>query len=261
MKVRLEYRKAKLCIFLIQVMLVLSGMGCGHQVKRIMARYPNGNASTILIYPDSWDTNSYEMTNYYPDGKIFKVAQIKNGKYVGKKVTYFENGNVSQIDSLFNPCARHTKEWDGLLFRFNENGTISQEFTVKKGIFDGLFRQYSDSGVLIKEYYLVNDSIKNGLYEEFYRNGRVSLKLNYSNNTLTGLAYFFDPNADTSKYYGFRNNFRTFPYKRWLRDGQTMTGDVEDSAEKVIVWKWYDKNGVEFKREKSVGIREDYFIP
>ena len=240
---------------------MLSGIGCGHKGKKVVARYANGSLAAVKSYPDENDTTTYRLTNYYPDGKIFKTGQIQNGKYIGNKITYFENGKISQIDSLFHPCPRFIKEWDGILFRFNENGTISQEFTVKMGLFDGLFKQYNDSGLLIKDYYLVNDSIKNGLYEEFYATGRVSLRLNYSNNMLNGLAYFFDPNGDTSKYYGFKNNYMTFPYKRWLGNGQTMTGEVEDSAKKVFVWKWYDKNGIELKREKSIGVREDYFVP
>ncbi|HET6256756.1 MAG TPA: hypothetical protein VFE32_21975 [Puia sp.] len=260
MKKKPMHIQEKLCIFSIEAILMLSGIGCTHQVKRVVARYANGKAASVLVYPDSNDTTTYEMTNYFPDGNIFKVAQIRNGKYVGKKVTYFESGKVSQVDSLFHPCNRFTKEWDGMLFRFNENGTISQEYTVKKGLFDGLFRQYSDTGVLIKQYFLVDDSVKNGFYEEFYKNGRVSLKLNYNNDTLDGLAYFFDPNGDTIRYYNFRNNKMTFPYKRWLQDGQTMTGDIEDSAKKLVVWKWFDKNGNELKKEISIGIKEDYFI-
>jgi antitoxin component YwqK of YwqJK toxin-antitoxin module len=262
MNTRLFFGKAKLYIFSIEVILMLSGIGCTHQVKRVMATYSNGNASSILVYPDGRDTTTFEITNYYPDGKIFKHGQIRNGKYVGKKVTYFENGRVYQIDSLFYPSPRHAKEWGGLLFRFNENGTISQEYTVKNGLFNGLFRQYSDSGVLIKEYYLKDDSIKNGLYQEFYKNGRVSLKLNYIENVLDGMAYFFEPNGDTVKYYNFKNNRMIFPYKRWLEGGQTITGTVIDSARKVVVWKWYDKNGRELKREKNIGvINVDYFIP
>lgn len=252
MKTTIARKSVRRSSIVIIAVLLLSGTQCTHQKTKVETRYKNGNPFAVITFPDIKDTSTYEMTNYYPNGKLYKVAHIENGNYVGKKVTYFQTGKVMQIDSLFKPCARHSHNWDGILLRFNENGTISQRYTVKNGLFNGLFRQFSDSGVLIKQYFIVEDSIKNGLYEEFYKNGQVSVRLNYSNNLIEGLAYFFNENGDTVKYYNFRHNLMTFPYKRWLGDGRTITGVVEDSTRKIVVWKWNDRNGTELKRKRKL---------
>lgn len=49
--------------------------------------------------------------------------------------------------------------------------------------------------------------------------------------------------------------------KRWLKDGQTVIGEFEDSVKKIVVWKWYDKDGQVFKSHKGFGIKEGYYIP
>lgn len=253
--------KARITLFSGAIILFLLGISCTRKGKKVVDRYRDGNVFAVCVYPDTEDTTTFELLNYYPDGKIFKEGEIKNDEYVGNKVSYYESGKISQIDSLFYPQARHDPKWNGILTRYNQNGTLSQQFFVKNGLFNGPCYQYGSNGVLIKEYNLIEDSVKDGLYEEFYDNGKVSLKFNYTKNVLNGIAYFFDTTGDTIKYYYFKNNLLSYPYKRWLKDGQTIIGEFEDSVRKRVVWKWYDKNGEVLKQQKGFGIKEGYYIP
>ena len=68
---------------------------------------------------------------------------------------------------------------DEILLRYNENGTLSQRFCVKSGSFNGVSKHYNSNGVLVKEYYLIDDCIKDGEYKEFYENGNVLMR-NYA---------------------------------------------------------------------------------
>ena len=176
-----------------------------------------------------------------------KEATIKNGEYVGEKITYFHNGKIYQIDSMSQPCRMDVNACDGVLIRFNENGTISQHFTIKNGYFNGVSQHYDGHGKLVKEYYLLNDSIKDGMYKEFYDNGKTSRLASYRNDTLIGYEYFFKENGDTIKYYNHYKGDLDFPYKKWLDNGHILLGNYGDKTSKYVVWKWYDKTGKEIK--------------
>lgn len=222
-------------------------MSCKNELKKIITKYPNGNTRSVLEYSDSQDTLNFSIKNYYPDGGIQSEAVVANGKYVGEKIIYFENGKIYQIDSLSEPCERPTRVWNGVLIRFNKNGTLSQRYTVKNGHFNGLSKHFDANGILIKEYYLKNDSIKDGEYKEFWSNGKVSFATNFKNDTIADFQCFFNENGDTIKYHRVHNGLISFPYKEWLPDGRTLIGNHEENPRPIIIWKWFDKNGKEIR--------------
>jgi antitoxin component YwqK of YwqJK toxin-antitoxin module len=229
--------------YILLFILFIQTISCNGPTKKVMAKNRNGTPGVIYEYPDRSDTLNYLIKVYYPDGKIQKEAAIKNGKYVGEKITYFHNGKIYQIDSLSQPCEKELNDCDGTLIRFNENGTISQRFTVKEGNFNGLSQHYNGHGNLVKEYYLIQDSIKDGQYREYYDNGRISCLASYKNDTLEGYEYFFAENGDTVKYYNHYKGNLDFPYKKWLENGKILFGNYLDKDEKFVVWKWYRKTG------------------
>jgi hypothetical protein len=76
------------------------------------------------------------------------------------------------------------------------------------------------------------------------------------------MVYYFDSiNGDTTKYYHLNNGRLSYPYKQWLKDGGTVTGELEDSARKLVLWTWYDKDGKALKTRKGIGIKEGYYVP
>jgi antitoxin component YwqK of YwqJK toxin-antitoxin module len=217
-------------------------------MKKVIAKNKNGTPGIVFEYEDRNDTLNFDVKVYYPDGILQKEATIRQGKYVGRKMTYFHNGKPYQIDSLSQPCPINIDACDGAVIRYNENGSVSQRFTVKDGEFNGLSKHYDGRGKLIKEYILTHDSIKNGLYREFYDNGRISYLAYYSRDTLTGYEYFFKENGDTVKYYNHYKGVMSFPYKIWLDNGGTLYGEYKDSSMKEVVWKWLDKSNKEIKQ-------------
>ena len=235
-------------------------ISCKNEEKKIIKTYSNGNTSSVMEYPDDRDTLNFSIKNYYPDGMIKSEAVVVNGKYVGKKIIYFENGKIYQIDSLLQPCERPTQVWDGTLIRFNKNGTLSQRFTVRDGHFNGLSQHFDGNGILIKEYYLKNDTIKDGEYKEFWDNGKVSFKTNFKNDTVADFQVFFNKDGDSVKYHRVHNGMISFPYKEWLRDGQTLIGSYDEKPKPIIRWKWFDKNGKEI-RTKTVSPNKEIVVP
>jgi antitoxin component YwqK of YwqJK toxin-antitoxin module len=244
---------------LILLIAVTSFFGCKQKLVKVIAKTKSGRPAVVFEYPDGRDTLTYTIKVYYPDGKLHKEAQVREGKYVDKKITYFPSGRIYQIDSLSQPCDKQAYACDGILLRNNENGSISQRFEIKNGLINGLSKHYDGNGILVKAYYLKDDSIKDGEYFEYYNNGRVSRKASYRNDTLVGIEYFFDENGDTSKYYSHDAGQIDFPAKKWLQSGNVVYGTHFKGD--IVLWTWYDRNGKVLKREKVGPTKAGYVFP
>ena len=242
-------------------LLVLFIVSCKTEKKKIIARYPNGKTSQLIVYPDQADRSSCTIFNYFESGKVELKVTIENVKYVGKKIRYFPSGQVYQIDSLIEPCDTSSNGCDGTLLRYNENGTISQRYTVRNKIFNGMSQHFSGNGTLIKEYELKNGMIRNGVYREFYPNGKISFEGHFQNNTIVGFGYYFDEKGDTVKYHNHYNGVLSFPYKKWLDNGNILFGNYYDNSEKIVVWKWFNKNGKQIKSKIAYAKLEGFAAP
>lgn len=241
------------------IVLLCLFFSCKNRFVKVIATSKSGRPGIVYEYSDKEDTLSYKIKVYYPDGRIQKEATVMDGKYVGKKITYFHNGRIYQVDSLLYPCDKQYFVCDGILTRYNENGSISQEFTVRNGQFNGLSKHYDNNGRLVKTYYLKDDSIKDGDYFEYYSNGNIARKAKFENDTLVGLEFFFQQNGDTLKYYSHVDGQMNFPYKKWLGNGNTLYG-VHLKGEAVL-WTWQDKDGKVLKRQTILPSTSGYIIP
>jgi antitoxin component YwqK of YwqJK toxin-antitoxin module len=236
-------------------------MACDYKLKKISKKYPDGTAAIVYDYPDKRDTLNYEMKIYFPTGKIQQELKVEKGKIVGAPIYFYPDGKISEIDSLMQPASIPANSWNGTMTCFYENGKISGRFIVKNGDVNGLTQHYNENGVLVKEYFVINDSIKNGEYNEFYPDGKLLRKATYSNDTLVGTEYIFKENGDTLKYNDYHNGRSSFPFKKWLDNGNVLEGNYLDGKHKAVLWRWYDKNGKEIRRKIAYPIKGAYVHP
>jgi antitoxin component YwqK of YwqJK toxin-antitoxin module len=232
---------------------------CKSAGNRITERFPNGKPEVVHEMADRDDTLNYTLKVYYPDGQVKRVAQVVNGMYVGIITSYFGSGKIYEIDSLTAPCRTDLGNVDGNLTRYYENGNLCQKFSVKNGHFNGMSFHYDNKGTLAKMYTLLDDSIKNGIYKEFYDDGRVLRLATFHMDTLVGNEYIFKENGDTLKYYAHYQGQMDFPYKIWLDDGRTVYG--VRVGEVKVCWTWYDKNGHVMKKQIESPSPSGYTIP
>src|ERR1700722_12613428 len=218
-------------------------LSCRNSGIKIVSRYENGMVEVAYEFPNKHDTLNYTFKKYYPDGKINKIANVVNGKYSGEVLTYSVTGKIHEIDSVVEPCNVNPGRCDAILVRYYENGKISQRYIVKDGKLNGLTQQYNDRGILVKQYYLIDDSIKNGEYEEFYENGNVACKATYSMGKPAGTEYFFKENGDTGKYYQNYPWGKGYPAKEFHDDSTSLQVDYFGPKRTAALWKWFDKNG------------------
>ncbi|MCW3109988.1 MAG: phosphatidylinositol-4-phosphate 5-kinase [Segetibacter sp.] len=200
-----------------------------------------------IIYHDN-DTTSGKILTYYNSAKPYQEVTLQNNKYVGVKKTFFENGQISQIDSLSEPCDTAIESCDGIVVRYNENGTLSQRYQVKNHAHNGITWQYRNDGSLAKQYEIIDDTIKNGYYIEFYPNGKVANKMTFKNDTVVGMSFHFVQTGDTVKYCNHYNGYEDFPYKIWFDKNHSLMGIYTNENMKTVTWIWYE-NTREIKRK------------
>jgi antitoxin component YwqK of YwqJK toxin-antitoxin module len=234
-------------VFILLILFV--PVACKIARKRIVGRFPNGKVALIYYYPNKNDTLTFNSIEYYSSGQIHRRDSIQNGRVIGNSTIFYPNGKIYEIDSITNLPEIYGNRWDGKMTRYYENGNISEQFIIRKGIVDGLTRHYDESGILIKEYSL-KDTTKNGEYKEFYKNGQLSFETTYLKGVPVGFEYFFGEKGDTIKYYAINHMGEiSLPYKRWLANGEVLTGNFIDTSQNSAIWIWLTKDGKEFKRK------------
>lgn len=225
-------------------------MSCKTSIKKVIARFNDSTPAIVYEYPDQNDTSTYIYLDYHSNGRVRQKVSVRNNQIVGTPIKYYVSGKIFTIDSLYHSVNRYNDGWDGTKKRYDENGHMIAQFEVKKGIIQGLAKMFNVNGVLLKEYYLIQDSIKDGSYTEFYPNGAISVKATFKNGLLDGMMYYFEENGDTSKYYNRNKGDIAMPYKKWLNNGSTLYGHYADKSEKVVIWEWYNKEGKIIKKER-----------
>lgn len=260
-KMQIEQKNNSLLVCYLLLIIIICLFSCKNDYKKIVAMNRNGTPGLVYEYANKNDTANFKVKIYYPDGRLQKEGAVVNGKYVGEIITYFHNGKIYEMDSLSEPCDIDSSPCTGALSRYNENGTISQRFSVIHRHVSGLSQNYDGKGILVKEYYLTQDSIKNGEYREYYDNGKLLYKAIYKNDTVIGYSYFFKENGDTLKYFLNYKGAMDLPYKKWLDNGDILTGNFLDKTKQKAVWKWYDKNGKEVKRKIVYQTKEGFISP
>ena len=235
--------------YIIALLLTVQIFSCKRPGKKI-ERYKDGTIGIMYEYPDKTDTNTYTYVENYPNGRIHKRFNVQHNKIIGSPIIYYPGGTVYQVDSAFQPHDIYNPYWDGMTKRYYKNGLLQAELPVKKGVFEGLAKVFNENGILIKQYFLIQDSIRTGPYTEFYTNGTISVKAAYKNGLLDGMMYYFDEKGDTLKCYNTNKGEMVMPYKKWLDNGTILCGDYENDRGKTVIWKWYNKEGKLIKKER-----------
>jgi antitoxin component YwqK of YwqJK toxin-antitoxin module len=226
----------------------------------IVARYKNGNIKILNKYPDSKDTSTYISKVYFANGNLAQTVEFRNSMFVNKKITYFKNQNIYQIDSLYFPQSRENGNWSGQVTRYYANGNIAQQYFVKNSKTEGLFKNYNDSGKIWEEFEVI-DTIKNGVFTAYYDNGKKSYQTYYVMGKHTGMEYHFKKSGDTLDYGLYQDDKYRFPYKLWLKNGNTLVGNYFNKSETEVKWDWYDSSGRKVKTQIGHSFKGHFSVP
>lgn len=230
------------------------------EFKMVRETYSNGKTKVEFVYQNKEDKKSYIHKEYHENGKLSFIATVESGMFVGLKQTFNEDGKLMQVDSLTKPCELEFCCCDGLVKKYKANGKMEQSFENKNGVANGLVTFYNDSTEKPDIIYTYLNNKRNGAYISFYPSGKVFSKGTFKNDTLVGYQYFFKENGDTLKYNYSFNGKMDFPYKKWLDNGQVLTGYYSSEYEEVT-YVWYDKLGKEIKRQIANISGKNWVVP
>ncbi|GHC65889.1 toxin-antitoxin system YwqK family antitoxin [Ulvibacter litoralis] len=106
--------------------------------------YENGQMKVLQIFNlDTLSlTSSGVQTNYYPSGKIQAISNFDNEKSELK--LFYENGVKKETSSKRN------NKHHGYVIAYHENGLKMLEGYAKDGYYNGPFKFFNESGILIK---------------------------------------------------------------------------------------------------------------
>ena len=185
--------------FKIILILTLMLWGCKTQFKKVIDSYPNGKSKTEFVYLDKDDTSHYSIVSYFVNGKISFKGIVENGKFVGAKVNYYENGNFKQIDSLNDPCDLNECCCNGKVRKYFSNGKLDQTFENKNGIANGSVVLYdSDSTGILDAIGIFENGKRNGIQRSFYKSGKLHSSAMYKDDTLIGKVQYYKENGDST---------------------------------------------------------------
>ena len=232
------------------VLTIVLFFGCKTEVRETIEIFPNGKVEVEYVYSNKKNKDNYTIIEYFESGQIKFKGTVENGKFVGAKLNYYDNGNLREVDSIINPCELDFCCCDGTVFKYFRNGKLDQTFEMRNGVANGLVTIYDrDSlGIVINtiEY---KDDRKNGKEIVYFKLGSVYSISEFRNDTAVNYIYYFKENGDTSKYFFHFKGKRDFPVKKWLEDGVIFYANYIDSSYKNALYQWTDKDGNELKRE------------
>ncbi len=181
--------------------------------------FPNGQLRYIQSFTDN-ERDSI-ATSYYADGKLLSKFQYKEGVLEGPYEEYFFNGN------------------------------LERKGTYQKGSQSGENVDYWLNGKLFQKNIYDADGKKNGLSQEFDKDGAKYLEFDYKKGNI--IAYrIFDKTGKIVK--SGKKKRGDFQYDGLYADGTIRSSGLYDSkGGKEGVWKFYDKNG----KLESEGYYED----
>jgi antitoxin component YwqK of YwqJK toxin-antitoxin module len=189
--------------FIALAFLIVNLYSCKTESVEIESRYDNGQIKEQLITGLDSLPNGYVLKQIYYNEGILKCQGTKvNDSREGKWNCYYKNGEL-EWSATYKNGREH-----GLTKCYYPNGTWKKS-NVANGQFEGQSTEYNYDS-LTQEHYFVEGQYRNGLEHGLwiskYMNGKLMSKTNYINGSKEGQFEQFHKNGNISVKGQFRNN-------------------------------------------------------
>jgi antitoxin component YwqK of YwqJK toxin-antitoxin module len=183
------------------ILILIFFFSCKTEYRKVIDSYSYGKIKEEFVYPDKKDTSKYTILDYFKNGKISFQGTVENGKFVGAKLSYYDNGSLKQVDSIINTCDLDFCCCDGKVFKYYSNGKLDQTFENRNGVTNGLVTlYYSDSSGILDMIGTFKNGKSNGLSKGFYKSGKLHSIAMYKDDSLINIHYFKENGDTTNKY-------------------------------------------------------------
>jgi antitoxin component YwqK of YwqJK toxin-antitoxin module len=187
--------------------------------------------------------NKLEISNgmvvyFFNEGSIVKsFGKYVNGKKTGVWTYYTPEGYLDQIDEII---------WEGeKTQRINTKnysiyGLLKSQKTSVNGVDVGLYKEYDENGVLIKEFELSNKGEIVGEIKLYHNTGNLNQKFSIVNNKFSdGVFSTYDKFGYLDFVQSYKNDQKEGVYKEYYRNGQLFATGTYIKGEKVGKWTSY----------------------
>jgi uncharacterized protein len=187
--------------------------------------YPNGTLKENEKYTSEGKLDG-EVLIYSYDSVLTEKAKYKDGDFVGKNYSYYENGNP---------------ETEVVLMGQKKNGEQNK---------------YYENGNLRSEEHYVN-GLKEGAFKIYYNNGKLRFKGTYKNDKIEGKLIEYYSNGVPSYEYGVVNDEKSGSYISYYLDGSIQKKGAYKDGKMEGEWTSYHINGVVASKENYSNNKRD----
>jgi len=148
-----------------------------------------------VYFDDNWLSIEKAEAKYYS-----VIYPISGGKYQVKDYTisgtllsetdYLPKADFIEWERLYEEGFQDSAIEDGKCIEYFPNGNKKKQFSYTKGVQEGNIRLWTQDGKLLRDF-IAQNKLANGLYLEYYPNGKASLSVNFKNDTLNGPAAYY----------------------------------------------------------------------
>ncbi len=137
--------------------------------------YLGSDGKEVEMIPIAKETG--EITSYFPNGKVSRKYELKNGMFVGDYYEYNPDGSKRYFANYEN------NNRNGKSSMYYSTGKIRNEYTYKDGDLHGEFTEYHKNGKVKRKGTYLNDDL-HGIVEEYDVNGKLMNKYEYNGGSL-----------------------------------------------------------------------------
>lgn len=148
----------------------------GILTKKKFQGISGGILGCLIIFMASCSETKID-NQYYPDGKLSRTTEFKNGKKHGTMVDYFSNGTIKSIRNFAND------KQEGRSVYYYNNGTLKEVQYYSQGLQEQADSIWDENGVLTTVMHFRN-GLKNGKLLKLDSLGNVKFSAAYEQDSL-----------------------------------------------------------------------------
>ncbi len=186
-------------------------------------------------------TEFYQNGNMYSEASILQTADFQGGNYHGKRIKYYENGQIHITENYLN----------GIFFGetkyYYENGKLKAvQFFENGGVREGEWKNYDENGILtvvsiFKEGDIINE-------KNYYENGSLQMEkeLVYGNPDLNsaGKSTYYYPSGKIAQVGFYKDTYvKTGKFTAYYENEQLQAIGNYEEGNLTGAWKAYYDNG------------------
>lgn len=141
--------------------------------------------------------NYNKLSSKHPNDSILEEGFERNGSKEGTWLKYDKEGNLIGITSYMGG------KINGPTLEMNNRGQITKKQYFVDDVPNGMYGEYK-FGRATKEVNYV-DGQMDGLYQEFYNDGKLQRSISYTNGVLNGPMKYYNKDGEVSLEYMYEN--------------------------------------------------------